>query len=143
MKLMILLLLPLFVIAKEPKAKQKDEKIIKVHEDASYEFSTCAAYYSVVSIAMRDSNKPDMEKAYDQLGNNAYLFSFELAKYIRKEKMASKVVLSRIELSFKSMMKEIDSSSKNISILMSKHLEPCDSLMKNPTDHLERKLNKL
>lgn len=129
-----LLFVPLISIAKD-----SDSQII---DDVSVGFVTCSAFYSIIEVAAKNSEKPDLEKHYNQLGINAYSFSLELAKNDRTEEMANKVTASRLTLFFKSMITEIDSNFKNISVLMSQHLDPCTDMMKKPVDYLENKLKK-
>lgn len=113
-----------------------DSAMGKAFNNASSEFVTCASFYAVLGEAAKRSEDPDAAEhaiKMNDLREHALRYALVYAEETRTEETAEKVILEKFKLELDDMDKEIEGDYNNSSILMSKHLEPCKSKMKNPT----------
>ena len=115
----------------------------EIFNNISHEYTTCAAYFRIMSEALRRSNDIETANNYEQASESALDRAFIAGQEGRTSEMAGKVVSSRFELETKSMLKEIDNNIENISILMNKHLMHCEEIMGNPDKIMREWLDKI
>ena len=90
------------------------------------EFSECSAYYTLLSEGVK--NKPEIKKEMTDLGAYAFLFSAKLS--------SSDVALARMKLDVKTMMREMNNSMLDASIIINKYGEKCELLLTAPEKRL-------
>lgn len=96
------------------------------------EFSTCSAYYSLMSHALKRENKDST--TFDQSGYLAYSLASKLSN--------ENTTKARMELDMKQMMKEINSDWSNGAILINKYAEHCKNIIENSEARMQYWLDK-
>ena len=109
-----------------------DEIVKEISNNVSEEYITCAAYFSIVSEAMRRSGDAEVASKYEAYRDLAVQYALIAAKEGRTQEMAERVSLARFELNVKSMTNEIDNDIGNISILLNKYSARCKEIMEDP-----------
>ena len=105
----------------------------QINNNVCEEYTTCAAYFSIVSEGLRRSDALEVAKQYDEYRDLATQFALIAAKEDRTQEMAEKVTMTRIGLAVQSMMSEIDGDIiSNISVLMNEYAEHCREIMEDP-----------
>lgn len=112
-------------IVQEGKLKISGNLKFKMSELAD-EFSVCSAYYTLLSEGTK--NNPEFKKQTTDLGEYAFLFSSKLS--------SNDVALARVELDMKIMMREMNNSMLDASIIINKYGEKCALLLKEPEKKL-------
>jgi hypothetical protein len=107
----------------------------EIMDNVSVEYAKCAVYYSHVSAAMGNAEKPDAASNYKALSEGALNRSLMYAKFSRTEEMSAKIVAARVDIITSQMLDEIDEYYSNIGILFSKYHDRCDFVI-NKTDEL-------
>ena len=109
-------------------------------EDLSYEMSTCAAYFSLLSSIIQNSAKGETKTAAAKrmkLTGQAMLSqAINIAKYIGIDE---NVPMERIQVRLKEMVETINNDPANsLKIMHTKYGQPCDELLsKAPQRFLE------
>lgn len=111
---------------------ENDRTVNEIFDNISHEYVECASYFTIVSQAVKSKGDDVLAAKYEELSARAIEYAVVIAESIRSAEMARKVSLSRYELSVKMMVKEIDLSFSNTSILMNKYALPCKEAMNDP-----------
>ena len=114
----------------------------KIYDNASDQYTTCAAFYTVSSVALERSGKKDLSNHYSKASDTALQYGLLLASETRKTDIAKKVTLARYEMSLKEMIIEIDKDISNISILMNKHGYICKEAMDDFEAYMKKLIEK-
>jgi hypothetical protein len=133
-------LLILFVNSQHATADEnlKPEEIMKIiNNNISHEYTTCAAYFTIVSEGLRRSSKYKEAEMYNKHRDMALQYALISASTGRSQEMAEKVTASRFELETKSLLAEIDNDISNISVLLNKYGSRCKFAMEDPEKVME------
>jgi hypothetical protein len=104
------------------------------------ELTECAAYYSIVSVAMENSNQPDAAQRSKNISDDALLKALLASE---KAGLKSETVKARYEMAITSMVDRIDENTSNISILMADYHELCIEAMTDMEKRLQYWTQKL
>jgi len=103
--------------------------VAEVSDNVASEYAECSAFFAITQGALLSSGKDADAAKFKDASNQAAQFSLLAAKDSRSHEMATKVTLARIQMSMKDMQKTIENNYSNMSLLMTKHLEPCIEAM--------------
>lgn len=108
--------------------------------NAGHEATECAAYHAVVGGVLKgDKREPHLSEKYLKTGTLLLERAAILATMIDQKAAA---IIARYKISIDEMMKAIDNSATNISILYSKYAYPCKAVVEKPDDRLRYWLKK-
>lgn len=124
-------------------ADEEQRLIKRINDNVSHDYVTCAAYFAIISGALNASGEKESSDNYESIAKKAVSFAVIAAEEGRESEVAQKVTLSRLKLEMQGMKKEIYGDYSNMSILMSKHSEPCTEAMNNPEVVYNKWLTKL
>jgi len=131
-------LLTLLVAISFVYSNDKADEIYKKFDNTSHGLTECSAYFAITSKAVgQDKKLKKRLLSYYELSNNLSLLYAEKAN--RDIKMASKVVLSRYEMTLDFMTKEINNDLSNISILTNKYQKNCVDLISKSSNSIQAK----
>ena len=123
------------LVAAQPSA---EAMAAEVTDNVATEYAECAAYFAIVQGAFQSSGKATEGAKYKEASDKAAAFSLLAAKQSRSEEMATRVTLTRFEMSLKSMQKTIENNYSNMSLLMNRHSEPCVEAMTDSSVLIKR-----
>ena len=106
----------------------------QVFNEVAHEMIECAAYFGIVSVAMENSNKPDMAEHYKKFGDDALLKALFATK---KAGMKDETVSARYQMALNEMSDRIGMNTSNISILMAKYNDVCIEAMTDVNKRLQ------
>jgi len=116
---------------------QSSEQITNRLNNLSHEFIHCSAFFYVVANGLKrrsDPNSSNLAQKYirhgDRLRDIGGLIGLKIGQ-------KPEVIKVRWEMSVKSLWAEMDNHFKNFSLLLSKYLNPCVDLIKNPERHVQ------
>ena len=132
-----LLTVPLLLFALTSYAVETDEVSYAIADNISSEYTSCAAYFSLVSHAVKNSKEPEVAEKYKEMYEISMQGALTLAKSIREESMAMKVTLARFENSLSSMSNDIGNDFSNISILFSQYSNTCKNALEKPEEFIK------
>ncbi|WP_455271201.1 hypothetical protein [Rhizobium herbae] len=118
-----------------PAAAADPEKVKLGLNNASHEFSRCASFFFMVSIALENSKAMELAAKYKTVSDQALEYALQTGAVAGLLKEA---VTSRFETDFLSMKDKIGGNTSNVSILNKEHMEPCTATMQNPDAVMER-----
>ena len=101
----------------------------EVTDNVATEHAECSALFAIAQGAFLSSGKRPEAAKFKDASNYAAQFSLVVAKQSRSQEIATKVTLARIEVSIKDMQKTIEYNYSNMSLLLSRYLEPCVQTM--------------
>jgi hypothetical protein len=101
----------------------------RAKNNLAHEFSSCAGYYLLMSNLPQESKNRS-----EQISSTAFSASDKLTN--------ENVVQARMELKFKTMMREMEKNWSNVAVLQNKYAYPCNDLMEKPDQRLEYWLRK-
>ncbi len=97
--------------------------------NVAHEFAVCAAYYSIVSVALDMSDDPELARAYHQQTQQALRLAIGTGERIG---LMKETTASRFRIAIEQMRERIDANTSNLSILTEEHFTPCLDLMDRP-----------
>lgn len=134
-----ILTLSLLIISLSVYSSPADVKIIEeINNNVSHEYVSCASYFNIVAGAMKKSGDEATANQYSNMSNYAIEHALLVAKQDRTQEMAEKVTLARLKVESEAMLKSIDKSYSNISILSSQYANNCKEAMENPERVFEK-----
>ena len=110
----------------------------EVTDNVATDYAECSAYVAIIQGAFANSNMQIETRKFKDASDRAAQFSLLAAKQSRRDEMATKVTLARIDMSMKEMMKIIDNNYSNISLLMNKHSDRCVEAMNDSKALMQR-----
>ena len=131
MKKLILILVFALLVNGNAFGETLDEKRNQyIYNNLSFEYSECQHYYLIVSEALK-TNNPDPKVIQDYLsasksaGDIAFVFGQEAG-------LTVEAMLARTKMLVDQMLKPLNNNYANISILMEKYHNQCNSMLDNP-----------
>jgi hypothetical protein len=100
----------------------------------SHEYSTCAAYFQIVGVAMENSARADLAASYYNISEVAIGFAASSAETAG---LLSETVTSRVEIAIRDMSERIDGNTSNISVLWTDYADLCEAAMERPAERIE------
>ncbi|WP_455198208.1 hypothetical protein [Kaarinaea lacus] len=145
MKLYLLTISTLFfVLTACASAEPADPELKKqVYDRVSEEFATCSAYYSIVSAAMKKTEKQKMADEADDAMEKSFGVALDLAMQNNTEGEANRLTWSRYQSSLEIMEKEAGKDYGNISTVRSKYGERCQWIMTYPEELMKEKTREM
>jgi hypothetical protein len=110
----------------------------EIFGNAMDDYCTCAAFYQWSSEAMSRRGSKESAEGYGNISTQLLSFAVSLGLATKTEEMALKVTQAKFVMASDSMRAEIQNKLTNFSILMNRHLKPCQEMVQNPTQVVER-----
>ena len=106
----------------------------QVTNEVAFELAECAAYFAIFSVAMENSNNPDLAQGFKQYGDDA------LGKAViatKKAGLKGETVTARYDMALQEMADRIGNNTSNLSILMADYDDRCIDAMTNVNKRIE------
>ncbi|MEO1932553.1 MAG: hypothetical protein ABGX41_11755 [Pseudohongiella sp.] len=100
----------------------------------SHDFAECSAFYFISAQGARNSGAEELAKGLEGQAKVAAVISGEFSN--------AEVFKARVKLAVEEQLKVINKDYSNMSILMSKYLNFCQSLMTSPKERMAYWFNK-
>jgi hypothetical protein len=104
------------------------EAINRATNNLAHEYTQCAAYFSVVSIAMENSNEPETAVRYKEVSDTALEYALGFAEVAG---LLPETTAARYEMEIVTMAERIAGNTSNISILGRDYAKPCQVAMED------------
>jgi hypothetical protein len=117
-----------------------DRHVRLVFSNMAHEASECAAYYSVVVFALRNSDRMDLANGYDQIRQQAAEWALLLTL---RAGLKPETVTAVVKQGFMNQMDRIDDDTANIAILTADYALPCQEVINEPEKRMRYWTEKL
>lgn len=112
-------------------ASAQDDQIARLNQamnNLSHEYIQCAAYFSIVSVAMENSARPDIASKYKEVSDAALEYGLGFGEVAG---LLPETASARYEMELSSMADRIANNTSNISILGRDYADPCLTAMED------------
>lgn len=113
--------------------------ITKAGNNIAHEYTQCAAYFLVVSVAMENSDKADLAAKYESVGRTALEYAAGFAEIAG---LLPETTQARYEMEFLAMADRIEGNTSNISILGRDYADTCLVAMEDMDSRVDFWMNK-
>jgi hypothetical protein len=106
----------------------------QIVNEVAVEMAECAAYFAICSVALENSNSPDLAEGLKQYGDDALRKALIAS---RQAGLTDEIVVARYDMALQEMGDRIGNNTSNLSILMADYDDRCIDAMTDVNKRIE------